>query len=167
MPPNLIATFAQGIFFGKLRTYASLVFLVRLENTDKRTGGADAIQVLINDVARVITGCTRVDRTRIQDLLDKAGLLSLNQIVGQDAGKLAWAMTNPSHPLHQVYLESCLTSTTRSAANGLIRATSAKGSIGVYNAQRVWNSCPELREAKSARSAREALRKFARTLPLV
>ena len=166
MPPSLLSTFAQGLFFGKLRVYAGVVFAVRLDKGDRRSNGAAEIQVLINNLARVITGYKRTDHIRTNRLLKEANLPSLNEIVVQASGMLAWHMSLPRHPLHTIYLQSRLESATRSAANGLVRITSAVESIAVHNAQRVWNSCPDLRTASSARAARSALQKYVESLPL-
>ena len=136
MPSHTLSAFSQGLFYGKLRVYANLVFNACLEE-DKPTKGADAVQVLINDVARIITGLKRTDHVRIRDLLDKASVPGLNEVVVIASGMLAWNMTHPSHPMHQIYLESCLNTTTRSATAGLVKVTVARESIGVQNAQSV------------------------------
>lgn len=166
MPPHTLTMFAQGMFFGKLRVYANLAFNVRLDEADKRTKGADTIQVLINDVARIITGVRRSDHVYIRDLLDRAGIPSLNEVVAKASGLLAWNMQRPSHPMHNIFVESTLNSVTRSATAGLVKVTDAMESVGVRNAQRVWNRCPALRTAQSPRSARKALDEFIRMIPL-
>lgn len=160
IPPHLLRTFAQGIFYGKLRVYAPIIFNVRLLEEDPATKGAEAIQVLINECGRIITGLKRVDRVRIRNLLCKADLQSLNSIVIEASGLLAWHMTEPSNPLHQVYLDSRLETATRSASMGLVRVTDHLESIGVRNAQRVWNACAALRTATTPTGAKSALRKF-------
>ena len=109
----------------------------------------------------------RTDHIRIRDLLDRASVPGLNEIIIKASGMLAWNMSHPSHPMHQVYLDSCLNTTTRSAAAGLVKVTVARESIAVRNAQRVWNSCPALRSAKSAGVARSALERFVRTVPFL
>ena len=150
-----------------LRVYANLVFDVRLEETDKRTRGAEAIRVLINDVARLITRQKRTDHVRIRDLLDRACVPSLNEVVIKASGMLAWMMTHPSHPLHSIFLESCLQTTTRSASAGLVKVTKARESVAIRNAQRVWNCCSALRSAQTTGAARSAIDKFVRTIPFL
>ena len=166
VPPHLLRNFAEGLFYGKLRVYANVVFNVRLMDTDQHTKGSSAIQVLINDVARLITGLRRTDHIRIRNLLDKAQVPSLNEVVVRASGMLAWSMTSPKHPLHHIYEESRLDSVTRSSSAGLLKVTTAKESISVRNAQLVWNACSELRSATSAGAAKAALKSFVRTTPL-
>ena len=166
IPSSLLTTFAHGLFFGKLRVYASVIFAVRLGENDRRSNGADEIQVMINDLARLITGYKRSDHIRISQLLAQAQLPSLNEIVVHSSGMLAWKMSFPHHPLHSIYQESRLKSATRSAAHGLVKVTSAVESISIRNSQRVWNACQDLRSASSATMAQNVLRKFVKHLPL-
>ena len=167
LPPHLLSTFAQGLFFSRLRTYAGLVFTVRLNENDRCTQGAKQIQVMINNVARVITNLRRVDHISVRDLLARANLPSLNSIVVEAAGMLAWSMTNEDHPLHNLYLASQIHSVTRAAAAGAVRVTDAQESIGVRNAQLVWNACPALRAATSKRTAKTVLGKFIKEIPVI
>lgn len=166
MPPHLLASFAQGLFFSKLRVYAGIIFNVRLHDDDPNPKGSDPIRILINDVARVVTGLRRADHVRTRDLLDRAKLPSLNTIVVETSGMLAWYMTRESHPMHRIYVDSRLDTTTRASANGLVKVTDCVESIGVRNAQLIWNACSGLRSAATPAAAKSALKRFVRTLPV-
>ena len=167
MPRHTLARFAEGLFYGKLRVYAGVVFEVRLDEDDKRTKGAVPIQILINEVARLVAGKRRTDHIRIRDLLDMAGLPSLNEVVVQAAGMLAWHMSTEGHTLHNVYAKSCIRGPTRSATHQLVKTEIVPESIGIRNAQKVWNACPELRTAKSVQCAKRVLKSFIRSsIPL-
>lgn len=166
MPPHLLASFAQGLFFSKLRIYAGVIFGVRLHDADHHPKGSDQIRVLINDVARLVTGLKRTDHVRVRDLLDRANLPSLNAIIVESSGMLAWHMTKESHPMHNIYTDSRLETSTRASSNGLVKVTDCAESIGVRNAQLVWNACPGLRSAATTSAAKSALKQFVRSIPV-
>ena len=136
VPSSLLSLFAQGLFYGKLRVHANIVFAVRLRDEDKKTTGAKEIQILINYVARVVAGRRRGEDIRIGQLLGEANLPSLNVVVVQASGMLAWHMSHPDHPLHGIFRESRIESSTRSATSGLVKVTGtgAQESITVCNA---------------------------------
>ena len=167
LPPHLLIAFAHGLFFSKLRTYAGLVFMVRLSENDRPSQAAKQIQVLINDVARIVVNLRRADRIPVSDLLARAKLPSLNSIVVEAAGMLAWSMARKGHPLHDIYLASRLDSVTRAATSGEVKVTDAIESIGVRNAQMVWNACPSLRMATTKPTARSRLREFVKEIPVL
>jgi hypothetical protein len=49
-----------------------------------------AVQACINDMARSITGLCRKDHIHVHDLLDRAGLLSLNALSVKATATVAW-----------------------------------------------------------------------------
>ena len=131
------------------------------DQLDHSTQGSSDIQRLINDLARLLLRKRRSDHIKIADLLDKAGLESLNRLVVKSSGLLAWKMTQPEHPLHHVYISSVLTSTTRSSSLGKVKVSSTDTSrnLAIINAQRTWNVCGPLREAKTIIEAKSVLQK--------
>ena len=77
LPPHVLKMFARATVLGKLRTYLHLALKVRLSENDPHTVWGKKLQVIVNDVARVINKKRRSDHVRVQDLLKKAGLEGL------------------------------------------------------------------------------------------
>ena len=161
--PDVLDTVARGLFLGKLATYCGLSFRARLHPEDPATTGAQAIQVVINDVARVLTKKRRTDHIRTRDLLDRAKLPSLNEMVIRSSGILAWAMASPKHPLHRVFINLAADPRTRTATAGLLRIPEG-GNTPMYNVCKIWNACPELRAAGTKHAAKNTINKFARAV---
>ena len=91
-------------------------------------------------------------------LLDLTELPSLNEVVAQASGMLAWQMSRDGHALNDIYTNSHVRSNTRAATNELVIVTDCLESIGVRNAQRMWNECQKLRTASSVQKARRVLK---------
>ena len=66
---------------GKIRTYLHLSLKVRLLQSDPHTMWGEKLQVILNDVARVVVKKGRSDHVRVEDLMKKAGLETVNSIV--------------------------------------------------------------------------------------
>ena len=47
-------------------------------------------QTVINDLARIVLGVTRADHYKVEDLLDRAGLPSINEIVVRQSALASW-----------------------------------------------------------------------------
>jgi len=112
---DVLRMVGMGLFFGKLQTYAHICIKVRLTATSSPSVRAKALQTLINDLARAVTGLRRKDKVPIESLLEKARIPALNHLVATASGMLAWNMSQPGHPLHHIFLEANLSSTTRAS----------------------------------------------------
>jgi hypothetical protein len=169
LPPHARRILAAAMTDGLVNTFAVLSFKVRLSNEDTTSSAAEGIQVVINDIARAAVGLTRKDRVHVSDVLDRANILGVNRTVARNAGLLAWQAKKRDHVLH--WIHSSLASTSgRLAADGRLRPLKpsvAARSRAVANCIRVWNECQPLRQAKTAHSARKALKSFVRSLPIV
>ena len=165
LPYNVLRMVGIGLFFGKLQTYAHVCIRVRLTATSSPSVRAKAIQTLINDLARAVTGLRLKDRVPIETLLGKARIPALNHLVAKASGMLVWKMSQPDHPLHHIFLESNLSSTTRASSAGKLRIPDSQA-LGIVNGFRVWNHCPDLRTATSCHSARRILSHFSKSLPV-
>ncbi|QQP51833.1 Uncharacterized protein FKW44_013298, partial [Caligus rogercresseyi] len=74
----------KGLMIGKISYAAAAVTIPRLDNECKGSNAAHrAIQVAINDAARSIVGCKRRDHIHVRDLLERAGLPSLNEVAAK------------------------------------------------------------------------------------
>ena len=80
---------------------------------------AAQVQVALNNIARVTLGVLKMDRIPVRQLLDGAGIRSLNEAVFVSSVGLAWsAMNSEAHPLHEIMTKQIVTSTTRAASAG-------------------------------------------------
>lgn len=167
MPPNILSILAKSIVLGKVQVYAGLTFRVRLTKDAPRSVLATKIQTVLNDVARLLLGKRRADKISSEDLIHQAGLKSLNHIVAEVSGWLAWKMSRECHPLHGLFLEASMDPRTRSACSGLLRVPAvANENLGLWNAFSIWNKAEKLRDASSEGDAKRCLKKFVRTIPL-
>ena len=110
--------FARATVLGKLRTYLHLSLKVRLSENDPRTEWGKRLQVVLNDVARVINKKRRSDHVRVEELLKKARLQAMNVIVCSNSAMLAWRASKPTSPLHDLFLDMVPNGRTRSKAAG-------------------------------------------------
>jgi hypothetical protein len=70
---------AHGLVIGKVGYAAAAVLRPRFDDLDPlQSASYKAIQVSINDTARSLTGLKREDHIKIEDLLKRAKLPSLN-----------------------------------------------------------------------------------------
>ena len=107
--------FARATVLGKMRTYLHLALKVRLSEKDPLTVWGKKLQVIVNDVARVIVKWRRSDHVRVEDLLKKAGLEGINAMVCSNSAMLAW---RASSPLHDLFASMIPNGETRSKADG-------------------------------------------------
>ena len=54
LPPHVLKMFARAVVLGKMRTYLHLALKVRLQDQDPLNGWGKKLQVVVNDVARVL-----------------------------------------------------------------------------------------------------------------
>jgi hypothetical protein len=82
---------AVGLFGGKIGHALAAVASPRLTEDDKPANAAyKSIQVAQNDIARTVTGTSRSDHVHITDLLETAGLQSINRLVVAAVAMEAW-----------------------------------------------------------------------------
>ena len=144
----------NAIVIGKANTLAWVTREAHLPDKEP-TSSSHIGQVSLNDLARVLTGHSRKDKIPIANLLTKAKVPTINEIVVKRSALEAWKSMNGG-ALKQALIPTG--STTRAASEGLV--TSRTTSIPDTNMKRCWNLCPELRKAKSLNQARKAARKF-------
>ena len=82
MPPNLLATFANGLLMGKILAAAPATIPIRLDNSDQYLICiTEEINKCIKSVARTITKTKLSDKVHSETVLWKAGLHCLNEAV--------------------------------------------------------------------------------------
>ena len=167
LPPNILKMFARATVMGKMRTYLSLALKVRLSDKDPLTGPGKRLQVILNDVARILCKKRRSDHVRVQDLLKKAGLESVNSMVCSNSAMLAWRASKHDSPLHDLFQDLLPNGCTRSRAAGKLEVPAPDTrNLALWNMATTWNAIPDLRMAKSEGKAKQIVRKFVKTIPI-
>ena len=69
LPPHVLKMFARATVLGKLRTYLHLSLKVRLSDNDPLTIWGKKLQVIVNDVARVVVRKRRSDHVRVEVMM--------------------------------------------------------------------------------------------------
>jgi hypothetical protein len=135
-----------------------------------------AIQVAINDVARSVSGYKREDHIPIEDLVESAKLMSLNQLVVRATAMAAWnahmsddGEAGTRNPVGNLMFDSGNALTvrlTRGVTAGEVRVPTRGVKTLVTHALETWNACAELRNSKSKAKASRAATNLARNSPL-
>ena len=167
LPPHVLKMFARAVVLGKIRTYLHLALKVRLNDQDPLTGWGKKLQVVLNDVARILLKRRRRDHVRVEDLLQKSGLQSVNSIICSSAAMLAWRAADSGHPLHDLFASLKPRGNTRGKEAGLLQVPPPDTkNLALWNMATVWNAMPDLRAAKSEGAAKRVVKKFVRSIPI-
>jgi hypothetical protein len=83
-------TLASGLVLGKIAHTLPAVAAPRLLPLEAQNTAYARAQVAVNDVARTITGNKRSDHVRVDVLLQRAGILSVNQNLVKVVAMEAW-----------------------------------------------------------------------------
>ena len=168
LPPHILKMFARATVLGKVRTYLHLALKVRLSENDPLTSWSRKLQVIVNDVARVVVRKRRSDHVRVEDLLKKAGLESVNAMVCSSSAMLAWRASKSNSPLYSLFMSMLPNNSgSRSRAAGKIEVPEPNTkNLALWNMATTWNAIPDLRMAKSEGKAKQIVRKFVKSLPV-
>ena len=151
---KLLSEISKSLIIGRVQCNAFLTRPARLAPVQPSARGST--EVLLNDMSRVLIGVTRADRLKTEELLDRAQIPSLNQIVVRQSALNAW------RSVHEGAMSELLVpydTRTRGAEENLRRPVSQRCTAS-SNMALVWNSAPELRQAKSLQEARRVARKI-------
>ena len=157
----------RAVVLGKIRTYIHLSLKVRLSPRDPKTEGGNKLQVILNDVARILLRKKLTDRVRVEDLMKKSGFESVNSMVCSASAMLAWRASKATHPLHGLFKDMSPRGNTRSKSAGKLEVPCPNTkNLALWNMATTWNAIPDLRTAKSVGKAKQAIRKFVKSLPV-
>jgi hypothetical protein len=169
---------ATGLVTGKLchalAAYASRRLPTQIGEATPPTALYHQIQVAYNRVARLITGVKIRDRVAITDLLERAGLHSVNWMVVNAVCMETWNCRHSSNGGNGAknFVGSLIldtgeaVKTTRAASAGMAIVPLRGKETFVSNGARTWNVLEALREATSKSAARLAAKNLAARLPL-
>ena len=80
IPREKLLIIAEAIFVSKIRYGLPVYYKPRLTDEDPMCKSQDALQVLHNDMLRLIAGHRRSDRTNMKELRSKFNMMSVNQL---------------------------------------------------------------------------------------
>ena len=163
---KLLRQVATAIVHGKLAS-ASMALTCRLEENGPVSGPARELQLLQNEMARILTRSKRTDRISIPVLLGKAGVISVNGLLVQAAATVAWRAASPTNVLHSEVFGNNMPTSSRLLGEGMLRPA-PPGSTAplVASAVAIWNASPELRVAPTLQAAKNIAKKLATTAPI-
>ena len=160
--------FAHGILMGKLATYIANCLVVRLTPDEPVCGRGAALQVVVNDLARLLTGHRRKDHVQVSELLSKADIPSVNQIIARDALTMMWtALVAGNGPLVRVLSDLQPASNTRASNSGKLNSPVGSNAI-ICSGYKLWNEHHvNLRSIKSRAALKTYITKEVwKTLPI-
>ena len=157
---KLLNEVAQSLFVGRLQCNAWITRPVRVNQEGEQPSSRDKAQVLLNDLARTLLNIRRADHVRTEDLMDRAKIPTLNEIVVRQAALNSWKAVNGG-ALSEFLLP--YDSRTRAAESNLRRPVSRR-CIAISNMANCWNASQPLRNAKTIGEARSAARKLANSV---
>ena len=169
---DLLKTVARSLVMGKIGYGAAATYPLRFTNEDSVDPGMKSIQILINDVARLSTGIKRTSHTRIEDLLNRAGMTSINRLTAQAIAIETWraitGINGPNDPLSEVLGQpGKMARITRSATQEhLPPPLPLSAQTFVWTAYKMWNEHKELREAKTLAMAKKTAHKISLQFPV-
>ena len=156
----LLNEIAKATVIGKAQCCAYVTRPIQLQDhTCTDDGGA---QVALNDLARVLLGAQRSDHIRTSELLNRAGIPSLNEIVIRQSAIAAWKAINVKGAPLSLVLQA-LDSRTRGGQQGLVNPVSPR-CTAASNMAIVWNKSQALRSAKTLQEAQKVAKKISKTL---
>ena len=145
----------KALVLGRIRVYLCHSVSIRLHEQEAVNGLAASLQVVVNDLARLLLRRRRSDSQKdgmkLRTILDKAGIPSINEMAIIESGMMAWTAFQGG-VLHKDFSDLSADSRTRSAADLKLRIP-PDSSKAMMNAVRVWNQCDALRSAKSRGAA--------------
>ena len=167
-----ILRMVDGIFTSKVRYGPQLLGKVRLVSDDPEGGDFKAIQLVMNKLLRTLNGTKIKVKISTKSLLEKFGMLSINQLNAQVKLLEIWKATNVDNYPLKIQQQSAhqLGVITRASQRGRpieVGKSNLTKSTCVSDAVRIWNMAPEnVTGAKSLYQAKNAIKAFVKSLPI-
>ncbi len=163
---------ARSLIMGKVGYGAAATYPVRFEDDEPADAASKALQVILNDVARSILGEKRSSKTRVAELLGRAGLTSVNRLTARAIATEAWkacrGSNEPEDLLKKLLGEpGRMSRDTRAAAQDHLPPPLPRPArTFVWSAYKIWNSSQKLREAKTLNVAKKVAQEISKSFPL-
>ena len=162
----------NSLWMSKLRYGLQLYSVVRMTDNDPKTNNMKVTQIAQNKMLRLLDGSAIKDRRRVGDMLAKTGLPSVNQLAAMVKLTEVWKSENmDNYPIKLV--KSTETMSNREVRHGTRRqfVECAKKRVSkasfVFDAAKLWNQAPQaIKDCKTLRSAKNAIKSYCKTLPI-
>jgi Reverse transcriptase (RNA-dependent DNA polymerase) len=171
--PDLMRPVLEGIFTSHIRYGLALYGRVRLTGDEPQDGLMGEIQVIVNKAARMMLKVQLKDRLPVTELLQKANMLSVNQMVAEAKLMETWkGLSEATNPLRELFThghnQHSMQGRSTSRGDLVVGGGSMKANRGFpTSAARIWNKTQEtLRKATTKASARKNIRDFISLLPV-
>ena len=174
IPRNKLISIVHSLWMSKLRYGLQLCIKVRLTE-EPNSGVLKSLQITQNRMLRAITGTKLSERVSVKSMLEKNGLMAVNQLAATIKLTEVWKMINQEgyHPLSlDPYkqptngVQHNLRERPNCVFNTNCRLQKSESSFHV-DAARIWNAAPiSIKEAKSLNIAKSLIKVFASTLPI-
>jgi hypothetical protein len=166
-----LRTLASGLVLSKIAHALPAVAAPQLLPTDLHNAVHARAQAAVNDVLRTITGTKRSDHVRVDVLLQRAGIPSVNQKIVKAVAMEAWSEYTSDdgedgarNAVGAKLFGFTSAQASRATAAGIIPVPA--GNTFVMHAARVWKACPDLRRATTKAVVQAAATQLARGAPL-
>ena len=161
-------------WMSKLRYGLQFLSQVRNNQTDPINQNMKSIQVAQNKMLRMLEGVSLKDHDTSSSLLKKHNIPSVNQLSGEIKLLEAWKSINiPNYSFKLIPNNKCATDSDRALRITSIKVwkDTASSKVGVnsfcMDTAKLWNNAPtEIKNAKTIGTARNAIKKFTRTLEI-
>ena len=159
---KLLSEIGRSLIIGRVQCSAWVTRNARLST--QQNGSMYQVrgqaQTVINDLARIVLGVTRADHYKVEDLLDRANMPSINEIVVRQSAMASWKASQGGalEELLQPYDVR-----TRGSSSNLRKPISQR-CTAARNMCATWNASGLLREAKSLSEARRAARELSKSV---
>ena len=172
VPPHVLKMLTNGLLVGKIMAAAPAAIPLRINHDDKGSITlTNKINLALKSAARTITRTRLSDRIRSENVMQKAGLRELNEMVASASAMMVWKSKQLMDPLGSILFPTqsvpidkmCL----RSANSGKAKLpVPGYGNLAANLLARTWNQAPELQSAITLGAAKTAARKWAQTIQL-
>ena len=174
IPSSKVMCIVHSLWVSKLRYGLQLCTKVRLTNNDSTSTAMKSLQLTQNRLLRALNNTRTKDRISIKSMLDKFGLLSVNQLAAKIKLVEVWKSTkNEDHPF-KLEPYNCvhrdknydLRPIPNRIFNDSCRLKKSEHSFHV-DAARLWNAAPiGIINAPNLNTAKKLITTFCQSLPV-
>ena len=175
IPRDKLKMATNSIWMLKARYYIQLTDMVRLTEEDKKMKNIKATQLAQNKMLRLLDGSRVKDKRRIWDMLEKFGMLSINQTIAQIKLTEAWkANKDDNYPIKLRWTRENAEGTEQQNTSQTTQHTQREGGKTTQAEQsfardtgKVWNQAPkEIKESKTLGAAKNLIKIYCKMLPI-
>ena len=174
LPQEKLLCVVHSLWMSRLRYGLQLYAKVALNEDDRKSQILRSLQHTQNRMLRGINGSRVKDKISVKSLLEKYGLLSVNQVAAQIKLIEVWKSINvQGHPLkmnpyseHNSDLRQALRERPNRVYNDTAKFVVSQNSFHV-DAAKIWNRAPKaVTAAKTINELKKATMTFVKTLPI-